>query len=217
MAPTVTITDRRGGTRLDAQLGAGVPKPSGDTGWEVVERPKRKGFPDWRQQPLGTLTLPLMFDGLAAGSSVELYVALLRRMAASDDVQRPPTVKISGPVPDTHLIWVIESIEWGDSDRAPDGTLVRQLFDLQLLEWQDGDVVKLRSAKVFRDRHQRSSIRSYSVVQTVKGPTGARGETLMQVVVRVLGDTGKWREVAKLNHITDPRRPLKVGRKVRFA
>jgi hypothetical protein len=210
VAATVTIRDRSNGDTLTARLTGDIARVTdGYGGWEEVDRPKRKGFPDWQSAPLLRMEVPLMFDGLATDSSVQPQVDRLEKMAqVRGERQRPPTVALSGPVPHTGTVWVIENPGWGDSSRRPDGALVRQEFTLQLLQWQDSDLVKTRPVK----RRNRGMARTFAIVLTRHG----RAETLMELCARALDDASKWREVAKLNKITRPRH-LKVGQKIRLS
>lgn len=211
MAAAVTVRDRSNGNTVAARLGAGVPQVSdGYGGWEEVGRPQRKAFPDWQGTGLLRMAVPLVFDGLAADSSVQPQFNALEKMASlRGERQRPPTVAIAGPVPHTGRIWVIDNIEWGDSARNPAGTLVRQEFTLQLLQWQDQDLVKIRPVK----QRRRGEARTFAIVKK----RGDRAETLMELCARALGDSSKWQAVKKLNpNVKDPR-GLTVGQKIRLS
>jgi hypothetical protein len=210
MAATVTVRDRSTGNTVEARLGDGVPQVSdGYGGWEEVGRPHRKGFPDWQGGPLLRMSVPLVFDGLATDSSVQPQFNALERMASlRGERQRPPTVAVSGPVPHTGRVWVIEDIDWRASARNPAGTLVFQEFTLLLLQWQDQDLIKTRPVK----QRNRGVARTFAIVLT----RGNRAETLMELCARALDDASKWREVAKLNRISNPR-ALRVGQKVRLS
>lgn len=214
MTPSVTIRNRRDGTTLVALLDGEPPTPGPYGGWEEVGRPRRKSFPDWNGQPLLKQTIPLRFDLYSSGQSVELFVRLLEQMASTDGVRRPPTIKLRGPIRRTELIYVIEDIGWRASRRTPGGLLTYQAFDLAVMEWEEADVLKAKSTPA-------GGGTTFAVVEpkawrVIGGEQVVRGENLLQVVARALGSTKKWHAVAKLNGITDPRHPLKVGRRIRL-
>lgn len=205
MEPALVVRNRRTGFQVKALLGEDSPKVTGYGGWEEVERARRKSFPDWRRQSLLRQAIPLILEGFADNISQDRAVRGLENMALEQGNQRPPTVKLEGPVAHTDLIWVIEDIDWGDQLKNVDGQVIRQQLVLNVLEWEDADLVARRRAGGGRGGSSRRTA-------TVK-KRGKRAETLAELCARV-GVTNV-REVQRLNKIKDPRH-LKVGQRIRL-
>jgi hypothetical protein len=210
--PAVVIRNRRTGFEVVALLSEDSPEVTGYGGWEEVERRRRRGFPDWTKQPLYRMTVPMILEGWSTNTPQDRAIRGLENMARRVGTQRPPTVKLDGPVPHSDLVWVVESLDWGDALKDENGQVLRQLFSMTLMEWVDADLLAKR--KRGRDGHGRGGKRFAVVKRRGKG-SKARAETLMELCARVLRDSSRWREVAKLNKITHPRK-LKVGRKIRL-
>lgn len=198
MKPQVRIRDRRRGVVVVALLGDGPPKPTGYTGWEAVERPKRVPMTDWIKGDALRLSLPILLDGFREDRSMQQSVTRLENMARKKGTKRPPTIQVSGPVPHSDRIWVLEDLDWGDLYRNERGVLVRQAATLSLLEWVKGDVLggaqRAREAGPLGPAALRYNVRV--------------GDTLMKIAARKLGDAKRWQEIAELNNLRDPRRKL---------
>lgn len=218
MKPEITIRQvRPKGEKVTALLGDGYPTESAPSGWGIVARPKRKGLTTWAGQDPATLTVPILLDGYADNRSVERDINTLRSMMRFRTKRgETPLVKIAGPVPRTRNEWVLADIQYGEEiRRQKDGRRVRAFMQLTFLEYVPGDVmVKDKSpAKAAQDRQKtkkgepsKASGKTYRIKS---------GDTLSRIAVRFLGDAGRWREIARLNNIRDPRR-LKVGAKIRI-
>lgn len=201
--PSVEIR-ARGGLAVTALLGDGVPKPTGydGAGWESVQRPKRKPFLDWRNGSLQAMTIALLFDGFQSSRSVQLEVDALEDMAsAGDDDTPPPIVTLTGPIPHTDLDWAITDIDWGDIIRSASGLLIRAEFTLTVTEYESADVLVSRAARKKAKGKAKSKKR-----EVWTPPANSPGETLMDIAAREYGDPSRWREIAQLNGIRDPRK-----------
>jgi hypothetical protein len=203
--PEVRIRNRRTGVVVVALLGGEPAKPTGYGGWQSIPRPKRTPMSDWVAGEHPRMPLPILLDGFRENRSVQQSFDRLEAMARKKGQKRPPTVSIAGPVHHTDVVWVIENIDWGDSYRNDDGVLVRQPATLELMEFEPGDVVT--SSQRARDL-------------AVFGP-GSRynvraGDTLMKIAARKLGDADRWKEIAELNNLRDPRRKLKANLQIQL-
>jgi len=203
--PEIRIRDRRRGVVVVALLGEGPAKPTGYGGWEAVTRPKRVPMTDWPAGDALRMALPILLDGFRTDTSQQQKFDRLENMARKKGNTRPPTVAIAGPVHHTDRVWVIEDIDWGDAYRNDDGVLVRQAATLSLMEFVEGDVITASQ----RAREQ--------------GPIGpgARynirpGDTLMKIAARKLGKADRWKEIADLNNLRDPRRKLPTNLQIQL-
>jgi hypothetical protein len=205
---TIVQVDPRGPS-VSVLLGDGVPTPTGDGGWEAVTRPRQEGFVEWvGTQPI-SMDVPVMLDGFAAGDSVEPAIALLLTMTRNRQGARsePPVVRLTGaPVPHQNLLWVISNIGWGDvARRGSDGARIRQVATITFLEYRAPDVLVRRPSPA--QRHKKGGSHRTYVVH--------KGDTLPKIAARLLHNSKRWREIAKLNNLRDPNH-LKVGTRLRL-
>lgn len=169
-------------------------------GWEVVNRPKQVGMTLWGGVEPFTVSLPLMLDGLAEGTSVERPVRRLMRAARGDDNSEPEVVHVGGvPLPADD--WVIESLDFGDPIRRnSDLALLRQPITLTLREYVPPEFVQFR-------RHALAPRKKQTRIVTAK-----KGDTVAKLARR-LGV--KWTTLRSLNKfIRTANQKLAQGKKV---
>jgi hypothetical protein len=221
---TIIATPVPGGQVLRMDLGDGkVEQGSYDTGWLAVDRPRRRQGLEWVGHKARTLTTPVRFDRFKKGGrSVELECRAIDN--AVDRwlmLEGPPTYRLAGPIPWTHLTWVVAAVEWGDYlRRDSDGERVRQDLRITWLEFESLDVV-LSPAK-----------RAQEAIAAAKPPTAAgtpapaggaaprvytvvRGDTLSKIAASQLGNHARWGEIASLNGLRDPNR-IAVGQRLKL-
>ena len=210
--------------KVTAILGDGtVSVVGGFGGWEKINRPKRSELVEWGSRPLLEMEIPIMLDKFAQKQGdIERAVRRLERMArpASDFVD-PPIVTVSGPVPHQDISWVINGFRWGPPYFRENGKRSRQPLEILLLEYSRGDNLIRSPAKNAREsidtptssdtarRRRKRKARGRSVY-VVK-----RGDTLWVIAGRLLGDSNRWREIAEINNIRNPR-TLQIGTKLQI-
>lgn len=210
VAPSVTIAPIVPGRKtksLTLLLGSAAPKVTSEGGWLVVNRPKNIGFTAWEGYSPRMMSLRLMLDGFADGSSQEeayrqLHYMMRNPVGAS---KQPAPVKLTGPVPLSDLSWVIQSIEEDSTTllRRGDGELLRVEVTLSLLEYVEADVLVSKTVVSPANRvsekvesgHTKTEIRQY----TVKS-----GDTLWGIAQKQLGAGKRYTEIASLNGINNP-------------
>lgn len=221
--PPLTVVARLGPERPDVSSGYG--------GWTEVARPRRTTVTTWTGQPARRLGLSVLIDNWYAGASVEDQIRALERMALPYEGKSPPTVTINaqgGHVPYTDLTWVVDTLTWGDALMNSHGNRVRQAATLELLEYVSDALIQARSrkspaqkARAANDKKKggkkgaakkrkaatkgRKSGRKKSVALFAATAAAFDGEDLMAIAARELGDARRWREIADLNGIRDPR------------
>lgn len=215
--------------------------PAAQTGgtarWELVDRPRRKGVPEYVGTDPWRLTLPCLLDGIDASPprdrfrgrnlrrplpardwTVEPMVDRLTRLAQLvPGKPRPAVVTVTGPVPLTGLRWVVESLEWGEhlrtSHRHPGRT--RQLVEVTLLEHTTPDVF-LGPAQAAQERKAATpGAAAPAPGGAVRTYTVRAGDTLSRIAARELGSASRWPELAKLNALRDPNL-VRVGQVLRL-
>jgi LysM repeat protein len=196
-------------TQVEAIMGPTNPIVAGGYGtWELQKRPHRKSLTNWTGHDPFTMNLDLMiFEDINDQISIEGRIRDLERMAMPDRANtpvRPPVVRITGEmVPHNDLPWVIQDMTWGVTLRNL-STFHRyqQQVTISLLEFITGSEVEQTNAL---PGHGVPKYRTYTV---------RRGDTLQSIAKKLLGDSSRWKEIARLNHINDPRH-LTIGQKLR--
>lgn len=208
-------------TDLVALLGPERPDvSSGYGGWEEVERPRRPTVTTWRGQPARRLALSVLFDNFAGGESVEPEIRRLERMALPRPGGQPPTVTVTalgGVIPPFYegLPWVIDAISWGDALMNQHGNRTRQFVTVTLLQYVADELVQRSPAKARRAKQARATGSTRNHSARSKRVMLRAGDTLLSVAARELGSSGRWREIALLNDIRDPR-AVRAGQTVRL-
>lgn len=227
-------------TDIRALLGEERPDiSSGYGGWEEVERPRRKTVVTWRGMPARRLQVSILIDNWTAGTSIEWTIRQLEYLALPREGGQPPVVRIDaagGALPWQSRRWVIDAISWGDALMNVYGNRVRQAATLTFLEYVSDQLIdRIPPSKKRRQKKKRATGAS-----TKKGAkqkrqalkrkkkhagSGARavstatmtfdGEDLLAVAARELGDARRWREIADLNDIRDPR-AVRAGQVLRL-
>lgn len=192
-------------------LGDGAPEiTDGYGGWEVVDRPRNVGMTQWNGRNPLTIKIPILFDNWTRGTTIEPDIRELEKMAGNEiNMGQPPLVLINsmGVVPHdyhdaTQNDWVIQTIEWGDSDRNESGHRVRQAATVTLIEYNYDDVIGGVGA--------RPSVRSK---KKAKAKTKRRhyvtkpGDTLAKIAHYQLGNSVFWRRIRDVNK-TKSGRPI---------
>jgi LysM repeat protein len=143
------------------------------------------------------------FTCLRAGlDSQEAKIARLIRMGLPPGPHlQPPQVRISGGTPGDAIKWVIEDIEWGDN------VIYRSFGGNPPVRYRQDAVVHLlqfiEPAGPFAGSAP-PRVRYYIV---------KKGDTLPKIAVKMYGDRGKWKVIAKANNLRDSKN-LKVGRRL---
>lgn len=186
-----------------AELSGGV------GGWEVVDRPKRRGVPEWAGVAPYQLVLPLLADGMdirpGVDVSVEPTLRQLEEMGSPIGVDRdPPVLRLSGPVslPQSlgGLRWVLTDIAWGAEVRDDDTRRIQAQVTVTLLQFVAATAVLSPAA----------AARAKQTTPAPDAPAASRtyvvksGDTLSKIAAQQLGDFRRFAEIASLNGLRDP-------------
>lgn len=172
--------------------------------WEEITRRQRKSLTDWTGTQPYRMTIPIRFDGFAAGESIEANIAALEHLGRPEGgrgEQQPPVFQVHtvGQVPrGKNIKWVVEGFDWGDEiKRSSDGKRVRQDVTINALEFVNPDTIEIE---------KRVSEPKNWVYKT------KAGDTLHKVAKHELGNAKRWSEIKKLNSkYRDPDRTIKTG------
>jgi LysM repeat protein len=195
---------------LEALVDADGPVVTGGYGgWSRVTRPRRQGLTVFDGRESFTMTVPLIFDQFRSGTSLETKLTALERMAMPPgDYRDPPVVRISGKtVPHSDLQWVIQDIEWRGVERNPAGERIRQYVTVTLFRYVAVDTVQLTSAGAAARGGLGAGVTG-TRLYTVK-----ENETLQGIAKRELKNAARWKEIANLNDIRDPKNLKKFWHK----
>lgn len=195
-------------------LGDGVwVMTGGYGGWNVITKPRRLGTTEFDGSSPMSMSGPVMLDGFAEGDSVEPQRHALEAMSKiGAHNEEPPLVKVSGSVPGVRRTWVLNDIAWGDHIRRPsDNQIIRQVATLTFLEYiEDVELEKLPAAKKHKKKKKHKK-GAHKKTYKIK-----KGDTLQSIALHQLGSAKRWHEIARLNHIRDPKHPGKVGHVIKL-
>jgi LysM domain len=194
--------------------GDGSPKVTGGHGgWNVTNRPHRRGLTTWDGVEPYRMSIPVVFEGWPDVAGQEIRIGTLSRMATPQGDDEPPRVSISGigiPSEMPKKNWVIESLEWGDNvlwDNQANGSMVRLRQDctVNLLQYVNEDRV------------------AFSKLSSAQPGAGAwpkhhvwrKGDTLQRLASRFYKNSKKWKRIADANNIRDPKH-IRIGRILRI-
>lgn len=187
---------------VNVPLGEGTVKTtSGLGGWSTLERKRRVAMSNYNGVDPIKFDVPLLLDGWS--DRVNIKPTLDQLIAFARDTSQfdsePPQFRIWGPIVWSGRLVVMENLEFGD-DLWENGTLYRQALVAHVAEYVPGDVLAFE-APSSGGKGKKKKKKKHVV---------KRGETLYSIAVDVYKDKSKWKDIAKLNGIRDPKK-LKVG------
>lgn len=212
-----------------AELGDEAPLPDGDSygGWGVTAIPKRMGLTEWAGRPPMGIPLTFMIDRMNSGDGdAGIYVAgqrdILEKIAATASRDEEPPVCIvdtGGVMPHdyvhaSHVRWIIETIDWDKSltvNSATSGRPVRIGGTIHLRQYNHDDLLDAYEGPATKNRNKNKS-KSKPKGKTSSAQTYLvkEGDTLTSIAARALGSSTKWKQLADLNNIRNPR-DLKIN------
>lgn len=226
----ITIVCAQPPMRVTALRGSSAPVPENASGgWTKVARPRRKALTQFNGRDPYECAVSLIIgyttdgDGAAADRSCETDCQRLQAMLAPTDGSEPPLVSVIGAIPRPGLDYVIDSIDW-DTDGvmvSKSGFRTRQPVTLHLLEYVADD--RLQEAPAAERARRAALTKAATAAKASPGKQATKqktyvvkaGDTLSAIAARLLGNAGRWTEIAALNGIRDPRR-LAVGKTLRL-
>lgn len=209
-------------TSLVCELGDGPPiVTQGYGGWDEIDRTGRISLTTWRGFPPIAIDLLLMLDNHAAGTTIEPAMTVLEAMAGRGELRaggQPPRLIVDTAGVMAHDYRADRDNRWVITDLSVDadtvivndyGNWTRAAVTVSLLQHVSDDGLATRSAAV----RERIAAKAPAARQPY---TSHSGDTVVSIARAKLGDAGRWREIATLNAIRDPRAPLKAGRRIRL-
>lgn len=193
------------GSSITVPLLRHVAVPTGDGGWSVTDRPRRKGITEWTGQKPYTMPVQVYFDGFVNDRSVEAPIEVLRLMQRQPKAGRmePAVISISGPVPLTRLRWVIDTLDFNADDEIYNewtGERVRSSVTVGLLEYVGVTLLPEPVAAA----QEAAAAGAGTSAPTSRIYTVKRGDTLSTIAARELGKASRWPEIVALNVATFP-------------
>ena len=205
----VTLTSAKPPLTVTALRGEDPPRiVGGYGGWEQIDRPGRSALTQWAGVGAYRLELPLIFDGFFNGSSVDDDCDRLERMARPPAAGvEPPTITISGAVPQRGLNWVIDTdgLDWAnDAIYHPRGYRMRQSVVVTLLQrvLEDRVTELPAAAQIRREQGMLASANGLGGIARVY--VVKAGDTLPKIAASLYGNYKRWRDIADANGLRDP-------------
>lgn len=217
----ITFQSYQPAYRVTCRLGDGSPTVTGGyAGWSDVTRPRRRALTEWTGSVPMTIDIPILFDDFRAGKSIEDDVKRLEHMAGWGLIGpaplEPPLLSFNsaGVVPHDQINgsthdWFIDNIQWGDADRNSLGHRTRQAATVTVKQFVEDDTLSDRSAaerskiaKALKKKKGHVPKKKLYIVTEADVKKGG----LRHIAAMKLGKRSRWREIAKLNKIRDPKK-----------
>lgn len=204
------------------------PQGTAIANWTVHDRPRRKGVIEFGGYAPRILTVEAALSYADIEQSIELLLIEVERVLLwpVGELREPPSLRIQGPgVPpfiQMHT-WVCTALTpKGDTEeRNEDGTRNLAFFTLEFLEDSRATLVVNTRQSPAQAATERAQEGSGTPAPGAPPPASSRtytvkaGDTLSAIAARELGSAARWKEIADLNGIKDPRQ-LKVGQLLRL-
>lgn len=203
-----------------------LPDPESYGGWSVTPIPKRMGLTEWAGRNPMSITVEFLVDRLEEGDTIyvrDMMDTLDKIVATSSRDEEPPICIFDsgGLVPHDythaqHVRWVVSALQWdkditvlSESSRRPlrvggSFTLLQYNHDTTI-DAYDGPAERNRK-KNNKDKNKNKGKNKGKGTYTVK-----TGDSLTEIAAHELGDSKRWKEIADLNNIRNPRKDLKQG------
>ncbi|HVQ60375.1 MAG TPA: LysM domain-containing protein [Solirubrobacterales bacterium] len=187
---------------VTVNMGDGPSTPTaGFSGWEVVDRVRRKGMTSRTGVEPFQQDVPIFLDGFSENRSVERPLEQILSLGEESAI-----FHAYGPIDrDGELFIFGADPEFSERRKANDGTTVRARLTLKLMEYVPGNVAG-------RSRRGKEAI-GEAVALTY---TTVAGDTLTKIAHALYHDWTRWREIGRKNGITDPHRLLPPGRELKL-
>ena len=203
--------------------GPNPPKISaGYGGWEVIERPRKRGSVEWNGIAPLEMRIDFLLDAWGFDTkydNVNDAVEVLERMASPvKEGVPPPWLNVTGnTVPrGKNVKWVIQELDWGDTIYNSEGDILRQEVLVVLLQADAAE--HLRNLSPSKKRQQKPPPgRTGKPVGHVRGGVyrWKSGDTFARLAARFMGDAKYAAQIMRFNGIRDVR-TVKVGTIIRF-
>jgi hypothetical protein len=185
--------------------------------WRRISRLEYAGMPAFTMS--GSIFLDYMRAGDGGGMECRTAITTLEQLAGSALVNdaEPAPVRISAPggaIPHQNAQWVITGLDFKRDTFVVNahGNPVRVEVGITLKLYTRDEVLAERSAA-----NRRAAARGVSAADRSRrgSYTVRQGDTLMSIARKELGDGDRWKEIADLNDVNDPRK-VKVGTRLRM-
>lgn len=220
--PQIAIAEVKGSRVVQGELGQALPQiTDGFGGFATVDRTGRIQSTWWQGRNTIGVTFGIRFDQRATLRSVEPQIRRLEALAGvglPDDVAPPAIVfDAAGMVPLDRTdpraqgwTWAINAAPDVQEAERHDQAGYRFVYEanLTLIRQVSNATLKSKSEAAARRAKQRSRSHDGPKHRTHKVKTG---ETLVKIAAREYGDVDRWHDIARANHLRDPRAPLKPG------
>jgi LysM repeat protein len=209
---------------------ATLPDAASYEGWSVTQIPKRMGITEWGGRNPMVLPVDFLIDRLEEGDGGYVFDMrdTLDKMAATHSRDDEPPIAIfnsGGLSPHDythapHVRWVVSNVEWDREITVNSASTLKPLRvggTITLMQYNHDDVIDSYEGPAKRNRDNHGT----KTKTTVKGKGGKgtytvkKGDSLTSIAAKKLGDSKRWKEIADLNGIRNPK-SIKVGQVLRL-
>jgi hypothetical protein len=203
----------KGSPTLSRSGGTSASASSGQGGWQITDRTRRKASTEWLDYYPFVQTMTAMVDGGTGlnPSDVEAQCTFLESLEAPVPGQNPalpPIVTIAGPVHHTDFFWVVTRLSFDGGDagqiRNAAGLRTQQHFTIEFTEYSPTAAIvqPLTLAQALPILAGNTSGQGI-IIPSGKTYTVVAGDTLQSIAARVLSNVNDWIELALLNGLSN--------------
>lgn len=201
---------------------APLPDPASYQGWTVTGIPKRMGLTEWAGRSPMQIPVDFIIDRLEEGDGV--YVQDMRDTldkivaTASRDDEPPVCIFESGGLMPhdythaQHVRWVVSDLSWDKDLTVNSARSLRPLRvggTMTLLQYNHDDNIDSYEGPAKKNRNKNKSSKGKGKDTRGKSKRGVyevkHGDSLTKIAAHELGDSKRWKEIADLNNIRNPR------------
>jgi LysM repeat protein len=205
---------------------AALPDAESYGGWGVTPIPKRMGLTEWSGRNPMAITVEFLIDRMSEGNTIYVrdMMDTLDKIAATASRDEEPPICIfdsGGLVPHdythaSHVRWVVSALAWdrdisvfSESARRP----LRVGGSFTLLQYNHDTTIDAYDGPADRNRKKNNKNKNKGKSKGKgKGTyTVKAGDSLTEIAAHELGDSKRWKEIADLNKIRNPRKDLRQG------
>lgn len=188
-----------------------TPSESGAGGWTVTPEEGSKGTVEYTGVEPDRWTIPVIQDGWADHRDVQGDWTALRALSLQQGSAPPPEIWLSGALPPDLLsrTWLIEKLVPGEG-RLIGGERGERLLRARATIYLIEPVYPTNIASPIKQAQAKGGSKS-----SRKSKPARKGDTLVKIAARELGDPERWREISKLNHNRQPDN-VKAGERFRL-
>lgn len=207
--PKAFIRIRGNGFDFRCYLGnAPATVTGGGAEYEAQKRPQSDAATLFNGNALLTMDVPVLFDGWP-DINIQPHVDQIYALCRGVGRRPPPNFIASGPIPFSGTRFQMSLPEDTGGNYSSDGILVRKFMTLKLIEFNDPTSIEYR-------RRPRAGLKGATIGGQADSIVLKQPMNLLEVAAQQFGNASEATRLGRLNNITDVRKKLKAGQRIKL-